>query len=186
MCVCLYLCAQQSRSKYFTISCKHQSQLIICCWILCPGAMNESWRWSRSFFQAHVQAGNREAWPAVVKVSFVEHRWTGNGLGQSKGVGRRDYMSILGKYPIILIDQPHRVSTTKALPAEYLVPGAPRTSTKIKKLLMSIEKSERDRGNRAMDGSKREKNGRIKEILILSERVLIFFLWVGHVHTACY
>lgn len=98
----------------------------------------ESWSWSRSSFHTHVEAG-------IGRVGFVTHRWTGNGLDQGKGVGHRDTMSILGKYLIILIDQPQRVSSTKDLPVEWLDPGAPRTSTKIKKLPMSIEERERER-----------------------------------------
>lgn len=34
------------------------------------------------------------------------------------GAGHKDKMSILGKYLIILIDEPQRVSTTKDLPVE--------------------------------------------------------------------
>jgi len=72
-------------------------------------------------------------------------------------VGHRDEMSILGKYRIILIDQPQRVSNSKDLPVEYLLPGAPRTYTEIKKLLMLIWESWRERGNRVMGESKRKK-----------------------------
>lgn len=44
------------------------------------------------------------------------------------------------------------------LPAEWLEPGAPRTSTEIKKLPMPIERRERgsEIGNKAMGESQRE------------------------------
>lgn len=122
---------QNSRSGYFTIFCRLQS----CGWILCPGATREL-----KLIQEFLSYTCR-GW----RVGFVTHRWTGNGLDQGKGVGHRDTMSILGKYLIILIDQPQRVSSTKDLPVEWLDPGAPRTSTKIKKLPMSIEERERER-----------------------------------------
>lgn len=58
-----------------------------------------------------------------------------------------------------------------------IVPGAPRTSTEIKKPLMSIEERETWRERKQSDGGKPMRiNRRIKEILIWSERVLIFLL----------
>lgn len=67
-------------------------------------------------------------------------------------------MSTLGTYFIILINQLQRVSSAVDLPAERLEPGAPRTSTEIKKLPMPIERRERgsEIGNKAMGESQRE------------------------------
>lgn len=93
-------------------------------------------------------------------------------LDQSRTAGHIDKMSILGKYLIILIDQSQSVSTTEDLLVECVEPGAPRTFTEIKKLLMSIEKGEKEETERWEKG--KEKNRKIKEILILSESVLIF------------
>lgn len=68
-------------------------------------------------------------------------------------------MSIVGKHLIILIDQPQRMSLTKYLPVECVVHGTPRTSAKIKKLLVLIVEKEswKERQNRMMGESKRKK-----------------------------
>lgn len=111
----------------------------------------ESWTWSRSAFCTQVEAGR-------VRVGFVTQRRTEDGLDQGKGLDHGDTVSTLGTYFIILINQLQRVSSAVDLPAEWLEPGAPRTSMEIKKLPMPIERRERgsEIGNKAMGESQRE------------------------------
>lgn len=74
---------------------------------------------------------------------------------------------------ILSINDLRRMRTTKV---KVPLPRYPRTSTRIRKVLMSIEERRVVKGRKNQRGgeSKKGKNRRIKEILILSESVLIF------------